>query len=29
MVLFLDQADGTEEIPSELVKAIVLKHDLP
>lgn len=29
MILFLDEADGTEEIPSELVQAIVLKHDLP
>jgi hypothetical protein len=29
MVIFLDQADGTEEIPSEHVQAIILKHDLP
>lgn len=29
MVVFLDQADGTEEIPSELIQAIVLQHDLP
>jgi hypothetical protein len=29
MILFLDQADGTEEIPSDLVKAVILKHDLP
>lgn len=29
MILFLDQADGTEEIPSDLVQGIILKHDLP
>jgi hypothetical protein len=29
MILFLDQADGTEEIPSDLVQAVILKHDLP
>lgn len=29
MILFLDEADGTEEIPSDLVQAIILKHDLP
>lgn len=29
MILFLDEADGTEEIPSELVQGIILKHDLP
>ena len=29
MIIFLDQADGTEEIPSEQVQAIILKHDLP
>lgn len=29
MVIFLDQADGTEEIPSQHVQAIILKHDLP
>lgn len=29
MILFLDQADGTEEIPADNVHAIILKHDLP
>ena len=29
MIIFLDQADGTEEIPSEHIQAIILQHDLP
>jgi len=29
MILFVDESDGTEEIPSNLVQAIILKHDLP
>lgn len=29
MIIFLDQTDGTEEIPSDQVQAIILKHDLP
>jgi phosphoglucan, water dikinase len=29
MIIFLDQADGTEEIPSDQVQAIILRHDLP
>lgn len=29
IILFVDQSDGTEEIPTDLIKAIILKHDLP
>lgn len=29
IILFVDQSDGTEEIPTELIQAIILKHDLP
>jgi phosphoglucan,water dikinase len=29
MVVFVDEADGTEEIPSNLVQAVILRHDLP
>lgn len=29
MILLVDNADGTEEIPSTLVQAVVLGHDLP
>ena len=29
IVLFVDQSDGTEEIPTDLIQAIILKHDLP
>ena len=29
MILLVDEADGTEEIPSTLVQAVVLGHDLP
>ena len=29
MIIFLDQAEGTEEIPSEHIQAVILQHDLP
>ena len=28
-LVFLEEADGTEEIPSHNIQAIILKHDLP
>lgn len=29
MIAFVDEADGTEEIPASNLRAVVLKHDLP